>query len=104
MPLQARVDANFFTVALLTVLWENADDDDRMNAFAQVWVKKSTATTKDTGKHHPWLYINYASTDQDPFLSYGEANLQKLRRIQREIDPQGVFTSEGLCRGYFKLQ
>lgn len=104
MPLQARVDANFFTVALLTVLWENADDDDRMNAFAQEWVKKSTATTKDAVKHHPWLYINYASTDQDPFLSYGEANLQKLRRIQRDIDPQGVFTSEGLCRGYFKLQ
>ncbi|GMG30796.1 unnamed protein product [Aspergillus oryzae] len=91
-------------VALLTVLWENADDDDRMNAFAQEWVKKSTATTKDAGKHYPWLYINYASTDQDPFLSYGEANLQKLRRIQRDLDPQGVFTSEGLCRGYFKLQ
>ncbi|KAF7629349.1 FAD binding domain protein [Aspergillus flavus] len=101
----AGIDADGpLTVALLTVLWENADDDDRMNAFAQEWVKKSTATTKDAVKHHPWLYINYASTDQDPFVSYGEANLQKLRRIQRDIDPQGVFTSEGLCRGYFKLQ
>ncbi|KAE8413974.1 hypothetical protein BDV36DRAFT_303684 [Aspergillus pseudocaelatus] len=91
-------------VALLTVLWKNAEDDERMNAFAQEWVERSTATTKDAGKHHPWLYVNYASKAQDPFLSYGEANLQKLRRIQKEVDPQGVFTSDGLCRGYFKLQ
>ncbi|KAE8382346.1 hypothetical protein BDV26DRAFT_288632 [Aspergillus bertholletiae] len=91
-------------LALLTVRWENTDDDNHMDAFAQKWVERATAVTKDAGKHHPWLYINYASTEQDPFLSYGEANRQRLRRIQSEVDPRGVFTSGGLCRGYFKLQ
>ncbi|KAE8355638.1 hypothetical protein BDV28DRAFT_162720 [Aspergillus coremiiformis] len=90
-------------VILLTVRWENAQDDDRMNALAQRWLERSTAAAKKAGKYHPWLYINYASKEQDPFRGYGEANLQRLRRIQSEVDPQGVFTSQGLCRGYFKL-
>ncbi|KAE8393463.1 hypothetical protein BDV23DRAFT_170164 [Aspergillus alliaceus] len=78
------------TVVLLTVLWENAQDDAQMNAFARKWVERSTAATKNAGQHRPWLYINYASPDQDPFLGYGKANLQRLRDIHRE--------------GYFKLQ
>ncbi|OGM43868.1 FAD binding domain protein [Aspergillus bombycis] len=104
LSLQGRLYAKHSTVALLTVRWQQAEDDDRMNAFAAEWVKRATAATKDAGKHNPWLYINYASKGQDPFLGYGEANRQRLRRIQREVDPQGVFTSDGLCRGYFKLQ
>ncbi|KAF5859001.1 hypothetical protein ETB97_003492 [Aspergillus alliaceus] len=84
------------TVVLLTALWENAQDDAQMNAFARKWVERSTAATKNAGKHRPWLYINYASPDQDPFLGYGKANLQMLRDIHREFDPQGLFTSHGL--------
>lgn len=74
-----------------------------MNTFVSNWVKKSTAATRDAGEHHPWMYINYASKEQDPCGGYGEENLERLRRIQRNVDPGGVFTSRGLCRGYFKL-
>ncbi|BCR83307.1 uncharacterized protein ACHE_10709S [Aspergillus chevalieri] len=91
------------TVVLLTTLWNNASDDDAMNTFVNNWVEKSTAATKDAGKHHPWMYINYASKEQDPYAGYGEGNLQRLRRIQSSVDPDGVFTSKGLCRGFFKL-
>lgn len=74
-----------------------------MNTFVSNWVEKSTAATRDAGEHHPWMYINYASKEQDPYGGYGEENLEKLRRIQRSVDPDGLFTSRGLCRGYFKL-
>jgi len=74
-----------------------------MNNFVSNWVKKSTAATKDAGKHHPWMYINYASKEQDPYRGYGEETLRRLRRIQSSVDPDGVFTSKGLCRGFFKL-
>lgn len=90
-------------VVLLTVLWENSTDDNAMNTFVSRWVERATRSTHELGKYHPWLYINYASKDQDPFSGYGERNLQRLRDIQRTVDPTGVFSSTGLCRGYFKL-
>lgn len=90
-------------VVLLIARWDNASDDDSMMTFSNKWVEKATAATKKAGKHHPWLYINYANRDQDPYGGYGQENLQRLRRIQKSVDSEGVFTSKGLCRGYFKL-
>ncbi|KAF7595201.1 hypothetical protein BBP40_006945 [Aspergillus hancockii] len=100
----AGIDADGpLSVALLTVRWENAEDDDRMAAFAGRWTERPVAVTTEAGKHHPWLYINYASKAQDPFRGYGEANLQRLEVIQARVDPPGFFTSRGLCRGYWLL-
>jgi FAD/FMN-containing dehydrogenase len=45
--------------------------------------------------------MNYASQDQDVFKGYGTNNERRLRRIQREYDPDGVF--KRLQPGYFKL-
>ena len=90
-------------VVLLTTLWDDAADDDAMNDFVNKWVEKASAATRDAGRHHPWLYINYANKEQDPFAGYGEENLQRLRSIQRNVDANGVFSSSGLCKGYFKL-
>ena len=45
--------------------------------------------------------MNYASQDQDVFAGYGTNNKRKLKRIQREYDPEGVFAR--LQPGYFKL-
>lgn len=90
-------------VVLLLARWNNASDDDSMVAFSNNWVEKSTAAAKQAGKHHPWLYINYANKDQDPYGGCGKESLQRLRDIQKRVDPDGVFTSRGLCRGYFKL-
>lgn len=83
--------------------WANAEDDNAVNAVTKRWVERATAAAKSAGRHNPWLYINYASNEQDPFACYGEANLQRLKSIQKSIDPQGVFTSTGLCKGFFKL-
>jgi hypothetical protein len=56
------------------------------------------------GIHDRWLYLNYAYHQQDPFSSYGQHNKKRLVDVQNAVDQRGVFTSQGLCRGYFKLQ
>lgn len=54
---------------------------------------------------HPYLYINYASAAQTDkvFAGYGEENVRRLKAVAREVDPEGVFSSEGLWRGFVKL-
>jgi FAD/FMN-containing dehydrogenase len=90
-------------VCLLTVQWSSAQDDQAVYDFADRFVARAKARTERAGKAHRWMYINYAKREQDPFGGYGEANLRRLKKIQRAADPEGVFTSTGLCRGYFKL-
>lgn len=91
------------SVALLTLGWQNREDDEIMNAYADNWLTRSKQLASSMNHLHPWLYINYAKHDQDPFSGYGEKNKLRLREIQRAVDPQGIMTSQGLCRGSFKL-
>lgn len=91
-------------LALLTFGWSNATDDAIMYAFAERWRSRAEAAAKEMGLWNRWLYINYCKEDQDPFAGYGEENETRLRKIQRDVDPEGIFTREGLNRGYFKLK
>lgn len=36
-------------------------------------------------------YINYATEDQNPLLSYGEANVRFMKDVAARYDPGGVF-------------
>ncbi|EKG14375.1 hypothetical protein MPH_08466 [Macrophomina phaseolina MS6] len=92
------------TLALLTFGWMNAADDEAMYAFAEAWRCRSEEVAREMGLWNRYLYINYCKEDQDPFGGYGEKNKERLRRIQRKVDPEGIFTREGLNRGNFKLQ
>lgn len=83
--------------------WGKSEDDSTIYSFAQRWTDRSTSEAEASGLFHPWQYINYAAPFQDPFSSYGEANKLRLQKIQRSIDPSGIFTSQGLVRGSFKL-
>ncbi|KPM46107.1 hypothetical protein AK830_g422 [Neonectria ditissima] len=90
-------------IALLTLGWSYSDDDKAMYAYADRWVQKTKAEAEKMDLLHPWLYINHANHNQDPFSGYGEENKRTLQRIQKSVDPKGVFTSTGLCRGSFKV-
>lgn len=90
-------------VVLLTTGWRSASDDVKLNGFAEGFIKRAKAATEVAGKAQRWMYINYANQVQDPFGGYGEDSRQEMIKVQREVDPLGVFTSRGLCRGYFKL-
>lgn len=68
-------------------------------------IERLNATANDLGVASRYKYINYASAAQadSVFAGYGDENLQRLRRIQKAVDPRGIFTSKGLWRGFFKL-
>lgn len=63
------------------------------------------AAAQDLQVYHPYMYVNYAYAGQADkvFSGYGEENHQRLMEIQASVDPDGVFTSSGLWRGFMKL-
>lgn len=65
------------------------------------FIERARQWAKDNGAFHPYLYMNYASEDQDVFAGYGEKNRRKLRHIQKKYDPGDVF--QRLQAGYFKV-
>lgn len=46
-------------------------------------------------------YLNYAWTEQDPIASYGAENVDLLRRVQSQYDPNRIW--EKLVKGGFKI-
>lgn len=90
-------------MVLLTVGWGNSTDDQAVYDFAARFIKRAKEVTVQAGLDNRWMYINYANQIQDPFAGYGMENKKRLQEIQKAVDPDGVFTSTGLCRGYFKV-
>lgn len=83
--------------------WTHASDDERIYAAYHRFMDKAEAAAKRMGLWHPYKYINYAEATQDVWTGYGEQSLKELRRVQRQLDPDGVFAKGGLAGGYFKL-
>lgn len=95
--------ASLPAVALFTVAWNDASDDARMNAYMQDLVDGAFAASDARNATVEWIYANYAYETQKPFERYGKENYERLRQIQKEVDPDGVFTFTGLFPGGFKL-
>ncbi|KAK5170588.1 uncharacterized protein LTR77_005177 [Saxophila tyrrhenica] len=83
------------------VMWKNEADDEAVLTAARNTIRRSKEKAKELGLDHRYLYQNYASHEQDVMASYGEENLERLRSISREFDPEQVF--QKLQPGYFKL-
>ncbi|KAI1090608.1 FAD-binding domain-containing protein [Rostrohypoxylon terebratum] len=43
------------------------------------------------GKKVDFLYLNYCDGSQDPLRSYGEENVEKMKKASMKYDPTGVF-------------
>lgn len=81
--------------------WTNASDDDKVFATIDRFVSRAVELATNMGLDNRFIYMNYASQDQDVFAGYGEENEMRLKEIQKKYDPDGVF--ERLQPGYFKL-
>ncbi|KAL4910555.1 hypothetical protein BDW74DRAFT_184434 [Aspergillus multicolor] len=90
---------------LISTAWSGADGDVAVNTMTEFTTARIREVAESPGVANRYLYINYASAQQagDVFAGYGEKNVQRLKGIQRAIDPRGVFTSNGLWRGFVKL-
>ncbi|PQE09675.1 FAD linked oxidase N-terminal protein [Rutstroemia sp. NJR-2017a BBW] len=95
--------ANHEPVNLLALSWTDKALDDTAYKFADSYIAEFRQAAENLGFFHPFIYINYANKGQDVFSGYGEKNRQRLAKIQKAVDPDGVFTSSGLWTGFFKL-
>lgn len=84
--------------------WTDPKEDDVVYEFRTRMLARSKEAANELGVHHKYVYMNYADAAYDDvFAGYDEANLERMKEIQRSIDPEGVFTKAGLCTGHFKL-
>ncbi|KAI0406388.1 hypothetical protein F4802DRAFT_613607 [Xylaria palmicola] len=86
---------------LLLSYWADKKDDDRVIAFMKKALKRIEQYAADKGQLFPYIYWNYAFSDQDPLRSYGEENVRKLQNASKKYDPNGMFQTA--CPGGFKL-
>jgi hypothetical protein len=56
---------------------------------------------KSVRKDNEFIYLDYAYKYQHPLRGYGSENLEKLRRVAKIYDPNGVFQT--MVPGGFKL-
>jgi hypothetical protein len=102
----ARINAciNEITVTFLSTAWVRAQDDIAVGAFYDRVLERLEAASTRLNVNHPYKYVGYGRVDEDIFASYGAENREKLVRIQESVDPRGIFTRTGLCRGGFKIR
>lgn len=81
------------TVITATVMgsWENAEDDSIFLGISQSIIEGIEAEAKRLGKHHPFIYMNYAWKGQKVIDGYGDASKRLLQETSKKYDPRGIF-------------
>ena len=65
-------------------------DEYAQAKYAGVKNSNYRAGDLETEEYNP-QFLNDAMYDQKPLQSYGEANYERLKRIQKKYDPSGLF-------------
>ena len=87
----------------VVMMWATPEDDAVVYGCVENIFDRAITAANEAHLLHPWIYMNYASPDQDIFGGYDRSDYQRLRAIAKEIDPKGVFAKNGLCVGHFKV-
>jgi FAD/FMN-containing dehydrogenase len=91
------------SLMILNTVWQwdqKADDEEAYNSYYRL-MSRLEETAQELAVWHPFKYINYAEATQDVWTGYGD--IAELRKLQRDVDPDGVFAKGGLGGGVFKL-
>ncbi|KAI9810443.1 MAG: hypothetical protein M1826_003612 [Phylliscum demangeonii] len=86
----------------LFISWSDSTSYQALYAAARSVVSKMDAYARRIGAHNDWIYLNYATQDQDPLSSYGPANVKKLQAASAKYDPGQVF--QNLVPGGYKIK
>lgn len=89
-------------VYLLSVTWQNSEDDSLVYSSALNLVQMTERKAEAMKKLHPFQYMGYADRSQNPLASYGKANLRFMRQVSQKYDPAQVFQQS--VPGGFKLR
>ncbi|KAI0016758.1 hypothetical protein F4780DRAFT_797372, partial [Xylariomycetidae sp. FL0641] len=86
---------------LLLSYWSKKSDDDAVLTMMTTSLEKMKQDAASKGQLVPYVYMNYAFTNQDPIQSYGAGNKEALQQASKKYDPEGLF--QKACPGGFKL-
>ena len=86
---------------LLLSYWKEQSDDERVTAFMKKALKRIEQNAEARGQLIPFIYWNYAFSDQEALRSYGEEGVSKLQEASKKYDAKGMFQTA--CPGGFKL-
>lgn len=71
--------------------WKDPKDEDAVRSACKTIADKCEEVAKKNRAILPFKCANYSSRDQNPLVTYGEANLLKLKEIALKYDPEEVF-------------
>lgn len=80
--------------------WDDADEEI-IESATQKFINSVDEYTKSIGQFKPFRYKNYAYPTQEVIDSYGQENVEFLRRVSRKYDSAQVF--QRLVPGGYKL-
>jgi hypothetical protein len=89
-------------VLLISAFWTDPSATEVMKEQGQRLAGQVQGMVRDMGLERRFVYANYAGPDQRPLESYGEGNLEFLRKVAKEYDPSGFFQRR--VPGGFKLK
>lgn len=81
--------------------WPSEKDDDLLISIGRNFLKEVEKKAVEMGLDDDFMYLNDAASDQKIMEGYGKANLERLRRVAKEFDPNQVFQKQ--VTGGFKL-
>ncbi|KAL2817864.1 hypothetical protein BJX63DRAFT_96152 [Aspergillus granulosus] len=90
-----------YNLDLLWLTWDNIEDTELFDWIGETFVEELDEFARSVGGEYPYVYLNYAAKNQNPLRSYGEKNLEFMRRVAEEYDPLGVFQEQ--VPGGFKV-
>ncbi|RWA09625.1 hypothetical protein EKO27_g5487 [Xylaria grammica] len=76
---------------LLLTYWSNEKDDDAILSAMKAVLQGIDQDATSKGTKVDYMYMNYASEDQDVIGSYGGENEKFLQEVSRKYDPEGLF-------------
>ena len=81
--------------------WFLASDDAAVELATANLINRSVALAKSMKLDDPFIYMNYASLNEDVYAGYGAKNEARLAAAKKKYDPMNVFGQ--YWKGYFKL-
>jgi hypothetical protein len=88
-------------IVSFTVNWALGKDDEAVQRITREATEQIDGFAREKGTQHWYRYLNYCAGWQKPFESYGEENVEFLRGVSKQVDPEGLFQKG--CTGRFKL-
>jgi len=69
------------------VYWTDESDDGLVKGIFNEFLSWAKSTATERGKLVPWIYPNYASGTQDVLAGFGQENVEQMKKVQAQYDP-----------------